>query len=84
MNYLTVFVAAFGYVMLRALQQRNVAFNNYWWVVPTSYAMAALDTYCIVSFARSGWTWQIWLTYGTAGAMGAIFAMVFHQRYIKK
>lgn len=84
MQYIALFSAAFFYVMLRAFQQRNVAFNNYGWIWPTSYGMAAIDMYCVISFAKNGWQWQVWLAYGTAGAMGAVCAMLFHNRYIKK
>lgn len=84
MKYLAVFCAAFVYVMLRAFQQRNVAFDNYGWVVPTSYGMAAVDTFIMASIAKNGWTLVFVLTYGTAGALGACCAMIFHKRYVKR
>lgn len=84
MKYLAVFVCMFVYVMLRAFQQRNVAFDNYTWVVPTSYAMAVTDIFLIASVAKAGWSIPLVLSYGTAGALGSLCAMLFHKRYIKK
>ncbi len=82
MQYLGIFGAAFLYVWLRAFQQRNVAHANLAWIVPTSFGMGALDMYCIVSFARAGWSWGLWLIYGAAGACGSILAVLFHKRYV--
>lgn len=84
MNYLGVFAAAFAYVWLRAFQQRNVAHASYVWMTPTSFGMAALDMFCIISFARAGWSLKLWLTYGAAGALGSVLAVMFHKRFIHK
>jgi hypothetical protein len=82
MNYVGIFFAAFLYVVLRVLQQRNVVFNNYWWIPPTSYMMAAGDVFLITSFAKAGWSPALIFWYGTAGACGCFFAMWFHKRFI--
>ena len=81
---LLISCSMFVYVMLRALQQRNVAFDNYGWVIPTSYAMAVVDVFLITTVARS--SWQPWLVfgYGTGGAFGALAAMWFHKRFVKR
>lgn len=79
-----MFCAMFVYVMLRALQQRNVAFDNYFWVIPTSYAMAAFDVFIIAFVAHAGWSVPIVLSNGTGAALGALCAMKFHKRYVKK
>ena len=84
MSYLAVFFATFTYVMLRAFQQRNVAFDSYKWVVPTSYGMAVVDVFIIVSFAKNGWSVPLVLTYGTAGATGSMCAMWFHKRFVMR
>ena len=81
-QYLEVFGAAFIYVMLRAFQQRNVAFDNYGWVIPTSYGMAIVDTFIIASISKAGWSLEFVVSYGTAGALGSICAMLFHKRYV--
>lgn len=82
-NVLLISCAMFVYVILRALQQRNVAFDNYGWVVPTSYAMAVADVFLISSVARANWSIPLVFGYGTAGALGALTAMWFHKRYIR-
>jgi succinate dehydrogenase/fumarate reductase cytochrome b subunit len=84
MRELTMFGAMFVYVMLRATQQRNVAFDNYTWVVPTSYCMAVVDVFIIAFVAHTGWTIPIVLANGTGGALGALCAMQFHKRCVKK
>lgn len=84
MQILTMFGAMFAYVMLRALQQRNVAFDNYGWVIPTSYGMAVVDVFIIAFVSHQGWTIPIVLANGTGGALGALCAMAFHKQYVKK
>lgn len=84
MQYFGIFFAAFAYVWLRAFQQRNVAHANYAWIVPTSFGMGALDMFCIVSFAKAGWSWQLWFVYGSAGALGSLLAVYAHKRYVHK
>lgn len=84
MNYLAVFVASFSYVAVRAFQQRNVAFDNYKWIIPTSYIMAAIDIYIVATIARQGWNITLVLTNGTAACLGCLFAMWVHKRFVKK
>jgi hypothetical protein len=79
----TMFGAMYVYVMLRAVQQRNVAFDNYAWVIPTSYCMAIVDVFIITFVAHQGWTLPIVAANGTGGALGALSAMWFHKRFIK-
>jgi hypothetical protein len=83
-KWLLIFAAGFIYVMLRAFQQRNVAFDNYWWVPPTSYGMAAVDMFVIVTVSKNGMSWAYVACYGTSAALGALFAMWFHKRWVKK
>jgi glycopeptide antibiotics resistance protein len=84
MSILTMFGAMFAYVMLRALQQRNVAFDNYAWVIPTSYCMAVVDVFIIAFVSHQGWTVPIVLANGSGGALGALCAMWFHKRFVKR
>ncbi len=78
-----MFVAMFFYVLLRAFQQRNVAFDNYGWVVPTSYCMAIVDVFIIAFVSHAGWTLPIVLANGSGGALGALIAMKLHKRWVK-
>jgi hypothetical protein len=84
MTYVALFVATFGYVMLRAFQQRNVAFDNYWWVPPVAFGMATFDAYLIATVAQAGLTVGVVIANGTAGTLGALTAMWFHKRFVKE
>ena len=83
MNYALAFVASFGFIFLKALQQRNVAFDNYLWVIPTSFAMAAAEVYVISNIARNGYQLLLILTIGGGSGCGALTAMLLHKRFIK-
>ena len=76
------FAASFAFIFLRALQQRNVVHDNYWWVVPTSLAMAATEAVVIVNIARQGWHFPLVLSVGVGSGLGCITAMVFHKFFI--
>lgn len=54
MIYLTAIACSFAFVFLKAFQQRNVAFDNYIWVLPTSYCMAFAEVYVIALIAQQG------------------------------
>lgn len=84
MTLLLMFFATFSYVMTRAFQQRNVAFDNHGWIIPTSYIMAMIDIYVVATVAREGWSVALVLTNGTAGALGCVCAMWFHKRFVKE
>jgi len=84
MILLEMFVACYLYVLLRAFQQRNVAFDNYGWVIPTSYGMAMLDVFIVAFVAHLGWSVSVVVANGTGGCLGAISAMWLHKRWVKK
>jgi hypothetical protein len=86
--YLTIAVMYFVYVFMRAFQQRNVIHNNYKWIPPVSYAMAACDTFLVFSIAKHADTLMaasiIAFSAGTGGAIGCIAAMILHDRMFIK
>lgn len=84
MRYVVMFGACYLYVLLRAFQQRNVAFDNYWWIVPTSYGMAVVDVFIVAFIAHSGWEPGIVFANGTGGFLGALSAMYMHKRWVKR
>ena len=47
MELIVVFLSWFLFVFVKAFQQRNVNFLNYWWVPPFSYLMAATQVVVI-------------------------------------
>lgn len=72
------------FIGLRAFQQRNVAFDNYWAVMPTSWSMAIVEVYVISSIATLGWSWWTCSALGVGGSLGALFAMVLHKKLMMK
>lgn len=84
MHYLTAFGASFLFIALKAFQQRSVAFDNYGWVLPTSMLMAAAEVYVVVQMARNGWDILLVLAIGSGSGLGALGAMLFHKRFVKK
>jgi hypothetical protein len=84
MQALEMFGSCYLYVLCRAFQQRNVAFDNYKWVIPVSYCMATIDVFIVAFIAHAGWTPLIVFANGTGAAAGAITAMWLHKRWVKK
>ncbi len=78
-----MFGSCFVYVLLRAFQQRNVAFLNYGWVIPTSYLMAVIDVFIVAFIAHAGWSLGIVVANGTGASLGALSAMWLHKRWVK-
>jgi len=80
-HYGTVFLANFLFIFLKAFQQRNVAFDNYGWVFPTSFGLALTEVFVIASIAKLGFTLTLALTMGCASGSGAVIAMLMHKKY---
>lgn len=78
------FLASFGFIALRAFQQRNVAFDNYWWIVPTSLLMAATEVYVVANIAARGYHLPLVLTIGAGSGLGALTAALLHKRFVKR
>lgn len=83
-QYPTIFAANFLFIFLKAFQQRNVAYDNYGWVLPTSFGLALTEVYVIASIAKSGFTFPIVLTIGLAAGTGAWTAMKIHRRHVSR
>ena len=81
---LIFFAANYAFIALKAWQQRNVAFNNYLAVLPTSWLIAAAEVYVIATVADKGFGLWVVLTLGTAGGLGAMTAMYLHGRVFKQ
>lgn len=78
----TLFAASFVFVFLKAFQQRNVAFDNYRWVLPTSMGMAATEVYVISVIAAKGYAILAVLGMGLGAGAGALVAMYLHGKYV--
>jgi hypothetical protein len=83
MNLALVFSASFAFIFLKAFQQRNVAFDNYVWVMPTSFAMALVEIFVIANIARNGWSWLLVGDIGLGSGSGALLAMYIHRTFVK-
>lgn len=83
-DFAVVFIANVLFIGMKALQQRNVAFDNYSAIVPTSFGLALTEVYVIARIAEVGF--QPWLiaALGFGGGLGCLFAMLMHKRYLKR
>ncbi|GAB5503464.1 hypothetical protein [Pyruvatibacter sp.] len=84
MTYMVLLAASFGYVFLKAWQQRNVAFDHVWWVLPTSYAMAVVEVIVVTKIVMTGGNWLAVFVLGTGGGFGALTAMWFHKTFLTR
>lgn len=80
LHWFTVFGAQYVFIGLRALQQRNVAFDNYTAVIPTSVAMASVEVLVISSIARTGWEFSLVSALALGGGFGSLTAMWIHRK----
>ena len=78
-----VFAAQFLNVGLRAFQQRNVAFDNYAAVLPTSCGMAMVEVYIVSMVAKTGWEIPLVTALALGAATGCITAMRIHKKWLK-
>lgn len=77
-------LAMFAFVFLKAFQQRNVAFDHYWPVVPLSVLMAATEVYVIATVVRIGYDPALVLGVGVGGGAGCLVAMLLHKRIFRR
>jgi hypothetical protein len=80
-TYLAVAGANFLFIFLKAYQQRNVAFDNYVMVLPTSFGLALTEVYVIAKVAVLGFSLPLALLIGVAAGSGALLAMLLHKHY---
>lgn len=83
-TYALVFAANWLFIGLKSFQQRNVAFDNYGWIVPTSMFMAIAEVYIIAKVAQQGFTVGLVVTLGLAGGTGSLAATVLHKYMFQK
>lgn len=81
---LTTFAASFTFIFLRAFQQRNVAFDNYMAILPTSLLMAATEVVVIANIATMGWHIPLVLAVGLGSGTGALTAAIVHKKVFGK
>ena len=84
MGVVSIFVASYVFIALKAFQQRHVIHNDWWWVPPTSMAMAFVEFYVIASVAKNGYGLPLVLAGGSGAALGALTAMFIHNIHLKR
>lgn len=75
--------ASFVFVGLRSFQQLNVVQRKYLWILPTSYAMAAVEVLLIQQMAHNAWGWIV-LFIGAGGGFGSVTATWVHDKFLNK
>jgi hypothetical protein len=81
-TYALAFFASFFFIALKSWQQLNVVRRAYWWILPTSMAMAACEVYVIANAARYGFGWLVFWV-GLGGGLGSLCATYVHWRFVK-
>lgn len=76
------FAASFIFIFLKAFQQRNVAFDHYVWIIPTSFLMALAEVYVIANIAARGYSIFLVLSIGLGSGIGALLAAILHKRFL--
>lgn len=81
-HYLVIFAVSFAFIFLKAWQQLNVVHHQLWWIVPTSFCLAACEVYLVFHMARSGVDWIV-LPLGLGAGLGCLCSMLLHKRIRK-
>lgn len=84
MKTFLAFISSFVFVGLKAMQQRNVAHDNYWWIMPVSMSMAVVEVFIVAYVARTGWHWLLVTAVGAGSGLGCLAAMWFHKRFVMR
>lgn len=82
MIYLTVFGVMFIAVFLKSWQQKNVIWQNYWLVPPTSVALFGFEMFGIYTVIEN-FSFLVLFFGGMGAALGCMLAMWSHKKYIK-
>ncbi len=78
MIYALAFFVPLVYVFLRVFQQRNVAHEEYTWIVLTSFGITAFEILSITLIVSKGWA--LFIPLASGGAIGSVLAVIIHKR----
>lgn len=81
--YALSFIASFAFIFLKSWQQLNVVHKQYWWIVPTSMAMAIMEVVVVANMAKFGFGW-LCLFVGLGSGMGSLCSTYLHDRMLKR
>jgi len=76
---IVVFFSSFVFIALKAFQQLNVVHDKYWFIMPTSFAMAGCEI-IVISTVAHGFSFPVWFSLGTGAGLGCICSMFVHKR----
>jgi len=88
-GFLAAMAATFLFVGLKSFQQRNVAFDHYAWIMPTSMGLA-LTEYLVIGYMaleafHGGFTWLYFgkaACLGLAAGSGSLLATRLHGHFL--
>lgn len=80
MNLMMIFFASFVFIFLKAFQQRNVAFDHYNAIIPTSIIMAFAEVFVIYNIVIEGFELRLILAIGLGSGFGALIAAKVHKQ----
>lgn len=83
LNVVAAFSASFGFVFVKAFQQRNVAFAQYAYILPTSLLMATLEVFVVANIATAGFKMLLVAAIGSGSGFGALAATWLHAKLLK-
>ena len=81
---MTLIIASFISVFVKAFQQRNVAFNNYISVPLFSFGMAFTEVYIIINIVELGASWDVIWRLAVGAILGCWTAMYLHNKLHNK
>ena len=81
---MTLIIASFISVFVKAFQQRNVAFNNYISVPFFSFGMAFTEVYIIINIVELGASWAVIWRLAVGAVFGCWTAMYLHNKLHNK
>ena len=75
---IAIFLATFGLVFLRAIQQQNITARNYALAAITPFAIAVAEVASVLYVVAIGW--PAVPVVGAGGACGVVLAMYVYRR----
>ena len=76
---MTLIIASFIAIFIKAFQQRNVAFNNYISIPFFSFGMAFTEVYIIINIVELGASWDVIWRLSIGAILGFWTAMYLHN-----
>lgn len=84
MIYWTAFLASAIFLFIKSFQYRNVAFDRYGAIIPTSILMAFAEYYVIIRVVQEGLDPLLIGLVGLGAGLGSISATWFHKKFYDK